>query len=53
LLAVGCRAAGVEVWAYCLMPNHVHFYAGASRCGRLACGVGGGQSALYASRELS
>ena len=24
LLAEGCAAAGVEVWAYCLMPNHVH-----------------------------
>ena len=24
LLAQGCRAAGVEVWGYCLMPNHVH-----------------------------
>ena len=24
LLAEGCRAAGVEIWAYCLMPNHVH-----------------------------
>jgi len=24
LLAEGCREAGVEVWAYCLMPNHVH-----------------------------
>lgn len=24
LLAEGCRAAGVSVWAYCLMPNHVH-----------------------------
>ncbi len=24
LLAEGCRAAGVEVWAWCLMPNHVH-----------------------------
>ena len=23
-LAAGCRAAGVVVWAYCLMPNHVH-----------------------------
>ena len=21
------RAAGTEVWAYCLMPNHVHFVA--------------------------
>jgi len=24
LLSESCRAAGVEVWAYCLMPNHVH-----------------------------
>ena len=24
LLAESCRAAGIEVWAYCLMPNHVH-----------------------------
>ena len=24
LLAANCRAAGVEVWAWCLMPNHVH-----------------------------
>ena len=23
-LAASCRAAGVEVWAWCLMPNHVH-----------------------------
>jgi putative transposase len=24
LLAQHCRAAGVAVWAWCLMPNHVH-----------------------------
>src|ERR1700709_2669253 len=24
LLAENCRTAGVEVWAWCLMPNHVH-----------------------------
>lgn len=24
LLAESCAAAGVGVWAYCLMPNHVH-----------------------------
>jgi putative transposase len=24
LLALNCRAADVEVWAWCLMPNHVH-----------------------------
>ncbi|MDN3273632.1 transposase [Frankia sp. RB7] len=24
LLAANCREAGVDVWAWCLMPNHVH-----------------------------
>jgi putative transposase len=24
ILGESCRAAGVEVWAWCLMPNHVH-----------------------------
>jgi len=24
ILAERCRRAGVAVWAYCLMPNHVH-----------------------------
>jgi len=24
LLAENCRSAGVEVWGWCLMPNHVH-----------------------------
>ncbi len=24
LLSEGCASAGCEVWAYCLMPNHVH-----------------------------
>src|ERR1700704_6657985 len=24
LLAERCRKASLEVWAYCLMPNHVH-----------------------------
>jgi putative transposase len=24
LLATRCRKAGVECWAYCFMPNHVH-----------------------------
>jgi Transposase IS200 like len=24
LLAASCRAAEVEIWAWCLMPNHVH-----------------------------
>ena len=24
LMADGCREEGVAIWAYCLMPNHVH-----------------------------
>jgi putative transposase len=24
MLAEGCRAAGVKILVYCLMPNHVH-----------------------------
>ena len=24
LMAQACHASGVEVWSYCLMPNHVH-----------------------------
>ena len=27
LLTEWCRRCGVEVWAYCLMPNHVHLIA--------------------------
>jgi putative transposase len=27
LIAEWCDRYGVEVWAYCLMPNHVHFVA--------------------------
>lgn len=27
LLAEGCARHGVEVWSYCLMPNHVHIVA--------------------------
>jgi putative transposase len=27
LMAEWCRARGVRVWAYCLMPNHVHLIA--------------------------
>ena len=25
LVAAAAQAAGAEIWAYCLMPNHVHF----------------------------
>jgi putative transposase len=32
--------SGVEVWAYCLMPNHVHLVAVPHRRGGLARAVG-------------
>jgi len=37
LLAKGCKKAGVEVWAYCLMPNHAHLVAVPERRDSLAC----------------
>jgi len=27
LMAEWCQRCGVEIWAYCLMPNHVHLVA--------------------------
>jgi len=27
LMAACCKERGVEIWAYCLMPNHVHWIA--------------------------
>src|SRR3990172_8805444 len=27
LMAAWCREEGVEIWSYCLMPNHVHLIA--------------------------
>lgn len=40
LLADGCRAAGVAVWAYCLMPNHVHLILVPSDSGGLRAALG-------------
>jgi putative transposase len=40
LMANACRRAGVEIWAYCLMPNHVHLIAVPSTEAALAEAVG-------------
>jgi putative transposase len=40
LLAEQTRKAGVEVWAYCLMPNHVHLILTPSRADGLGLAVG-------------
>ena len=40
MLAEEARRAGVEVWAYCLMPNHVHLIMVPSREDSLAKALG-------------
>ena len=40
LTAEAFSDAGVEVWAYCLMPNHVHLIAAPAEPGALAAAVG-------------
>src|SRR3972149_2766433 len=42
LLAARCRQAGVAVWAYCLMPNHVHLILVPASADALARALGGG-----------
>jgi putative transposase len=45
LAAQACREAGVEVWAYCLMPNHVHLVASPTTESGLASAIGAIHSA--------
>ena len=40
LMAEWCRKSGVEIWAYCLMPNHVHLIALPQSGDSLAKGIG-------------
>lgn len=40
LLAEQCRKAAVEVWAYCLMPNHAHLVLTPHAAGALARALG-------------
>jgi len=40
LMAEWCRKSGVEIWAYCLMPNHVHLIALPQSEDSLAKGIG-------------
>jgi len=40
LLGQSCRAAGVAVWAWCLMPNHVHLILVPSDEGGLRAALG-------------
>jgi putative transposase len=40
LMAEFCREHAIEIWAYCLMPNHVHLVAVPSTEDGLARGIG-------------
>lgn len=40
LLATWCEKEGVEIWAYCLMPNHVHLIAAPQTAEGLAAALG-------------
>ena len=40
LMAEWCRKYQVEIWGYCLMPNHVHLVAVPQYEGCLARGIG-------------
>ena len=40
LLAEECEKSGVAIWAWCLMPNHVHLMAVPSSPGALASAIG-------------
>ena len=35
-----CLSSGIDVWAYCLMPNHIHLIAVPESEGSLARGIG-------------
>jgi len=40
LMREWCQSSGVEVWAYCLMPNHIHLVAVPGSEESLARGIG-------------
>ena len=40
LMAEWCRKCGVEIWAYCLMPNHAHLIAVPDTPGALRRAIG-------------
>ncbi|MFT5811537.1 MAG: putative transposase [Rubritalea sp.] len=44
--------SGPEVWAYCLMPNHVHLVMVSAEDNGLRATLGGGASALYPSHQF-
>jgi putative transposase len=47
LFAEQTRKAGVEVWAYCLMPNHIHLILTPTRADGLGLAVGEAHRRLH------
>jgi len=52
LMAEQCAAHDVRIWAWCLMPNHVHLVAVPRTAEGLARAVGEAASAVHASHQL-
>jgi len=52
LMVQWCRERGVAIWAYCLMPNHIHLIAVPQSEDALSAGHRRGSSALYAADQL-
>jgi putative transposase len=48
-MAEWCGECGMEIWAYCLMPNHVHLIAIASDAGGLRRAIGKAHRYPYSS----
>src|SRR6266700_6437211 len=46
LLAASCRAAQVEIWAWVLMPNHVHLILCPSDADGLRRATGAGRASM-------
>ncbi len=40
LMALWCRKYGVDIWAYCLMPNHIHLIAVPAKKENLRLAIG-------------
>ncbi len=52
LMAEWCRDEGVQIWSYCLMPNHTHLIAVPSSEEGLRRAIGEAHSPLHATDQL-
>ena len=52
LISRFCREEQVAIWAYCLMPNHVHLVVLPQSAESLRCAIGEGTSPVHAADQL-